>query len=87
MNILKFDAADAGHMRTVQGVVTRALIPFRYTTEAALVVFALARCMKILIGLYPVPMQRQLVSVLCDYFENPDKPTEGEQSPLWMPES
>jgi len=84
---LEFNNADAEQMKKVQSVITQAILPFRDSVEAGLVIFALVRCARILIGLYNPATQRELVSVCCDFLENREEPPgEAAQSPLWMPE-
>lgn len=87
MALLEFNNADAEQMKKVQAIVTSALMPFRHQVEAALVIFALVRCARILLNLYPEHVQRQLLGVLCDFLENRETPPgEAAQSPLWLPE-
>lgn len=88
MGVLDFNTEAGEQMRKVQAVITAAVIPFRENTEAAIVVFALVRCARILLSLYPEKVRLELVSVLCDFLENRDTPPgEAAASPLWMPEN
>lgn len=64
-----FRTDDVEQMKRVENEVARTLAPFRGNTEAALAVFALVRCARLLLRLYPAKTQKELIPVLVDYLQ------------------
>jgi len=71
---LEFRDVDAAQMKRVEQVIVEALAPFRAQTEAALAVFALARCMRTLLRLYPETTRQSLTDVVVDFLDGRTAP-------------
>lgn len=70
MKNLKFSETELAQMVNVQGEITKAVLPFKENTEAALVIFALVRAAKILLGLYSPQSRAELVEVIVWFLAN-----------------
>ena len=79
---LSFNAENLGLMKRVETQLVHLLMPMRQTVEAALIVFALARCMRTLIRLYPKPRQVELRRVVIDYLEGRVSPRDDPDAGL-----
>lgn len=66
---LSFRDDDAAQMRRVQRAIIQAVLPFKANTEAALVVFALARCARTMLRLYPEKTQKWMRTLLIAFLE------------------
>lgn len=84
MGVLNFTDEDFRAMRAVQSVLIAALLPFRAKTEAALVVFALVRCARVMLRLYPEKTQRELLTAIVPYLQG--QASGPRESILWTPE-
>jgi hypothetical protein len=73
--MIEFKQADFDRMRHVQGEITKAVFPYRETVEAALVIFALCRCAKILLDLYPPAKRAVLAEVITGFLAGDDRAT------------
>jgi hypothetical protein len=68
--MLKFDDDAFRQMRKVEDHVGTVLRPYRESTEAGLVAFALIRTARVLLRLYPQQTQRELVEVCCRFLKD-----------------
>jgi hypothetical protein len=82
MALLNFDGQEFAQMKRVETAVIQTLLPFRDDgkTEAALVVFALLRCARVMLRLYPEQTQRELLQALVPYLEGKTGPAEDATS-------
>lgn len=62
--MIKFEQVDLERMLFVQAEIAKTILPYRQNTEASLVIFALVRCAKILLDLYPPETREQLAEVV-----------------------
>lgn len=86
MVMINFDDETFRAMSEVQAEVVKALMPFRARTESALVVFALIRCARVMMRLYPEKFQKELLAAVVPYLEGKDQPRQtGDHSLLWTP--
>lgn len=67
---LEFSAAEFEQMIAVQHEVNRAVLPFRENTEAALVIFALARTAKALLDLYNPLSRAETTEIVVAFLAN-----------------
>lgn len=67
--MIQFREIDARLMKQAEQVLVRALMPFRENTEASLIVFALMRCARVLLRLYPEATRKELTRVCVGYLE------------------
>lgn len=83
---IKFDDETFRAMKEVEEVLTKAVMPFREKTEAALVAFALIRMTRVLLRVYPVKVQKELMPVVLTYLQGGTKQPKGDPaSLLWTP--
>lgn len=66
---LKFDQADADRVNEIERSVGRHLNQFRENTEATLVCFALAKCIRRLLSNYPATTRKVLREIMADFVE------------------
>ena len=78
---LSFTNADAEQMKTIERALVATLLPFKGNTEAALVVFALVRCARVMLRLYPEQTKKALLPIMTAYLEGKNQPP-GEESNL-----
>lgn len=74
---LKFDDADALAMKTVERLIIQTILPFRERIEAALVIFALARCARTLLRLYPESTQKWILQLVVAFLEGKTEMPKG----------
>lgn len=67
---LEFSAENLKRMKFVQREITRAILPYRENTEAALVILALVGAVKILLDLYNPNARAELVEVVVAFLAN-----------------
>src|SRR5688572_9491125 len=83
------DSEDIERMIHVQHTIERAIMPFRENTEAAIVIMAMMRIARILLGLYPMNVRRALVEQNEAFFRQDITVEERQQSTLgpnfWVP--
>lgn len=61
---LKFDKEQSDRMLFLQAEIEKTLAPYRENTEAGIAVFALVRCAKKLLELYPDATRADLTEVI-----------------------
>lgn len=71
-----FTPENLAQMRKVQGRLVDTLLPFRQHTESALMVFALIRCARALVRLYPKGTRDMLIRLMCDYLQGRRTPAD-----------
>lgn len=68
------DPSSLDRMKHIDGLVAKAVLPFRANTEAMIVVFALLRVARVLFKLYSPDTQRALVTdVIIPFFAVEEK--------------
>lgn len=83
---IKFDDETFRAMKEVEAVLTRAVMPFREKTEAALVAFALIRMARVLVRVYPVKVQKDLLPAIMAYLQGSTIQPAGDSAALlWTP--
>lgn len=83
---IKFDDATFTAMKEVEAALTKAVLPFREKTEAALVAFALIRMARVLLRVYPPKVQKELLPVILTYLQGGLKQPAGDPAALlWTP--
>lgn len=55
--MMSFKNEDLQQVERIQGELTKTLLPYRGNTEAMLAIFALLRCARILLWLYPTSVR------------------------------
>jgi hypothetical protein len=72
--MISFQLQDEQRMKHVEREIARTCHPYRENTEAALVIFALFRCARILLRLYPKETQEELLLVLVPFIRGENAP-------------
>ena len=72
--MIAFRREDRDQMFKVENELSRVLNAHAHNTEAALAVFALARCANQLLKLYPPSTREQLARVLTDFINQRETP-------------
>lgn len=67
---LEFNAENLEQMQHVQRQITKAILPYRDNTEAALVILALVGAAKILLDLYNPQSRAELAEVITAHLVN-----------------
>lgn len=80
--MLTFRQSDVDQMQVVQRQIVTTILPFREHTEAALVVFALLRCARTLLRLYPESRRKELTRVCVDFLEGRTSPRDDPSAGL-----
>lgn len=71
--MIEFKPEDFARMKNAQGEIVKAIVPYSENTEAALVIFALCRCAKIMLDLYPPAKRAALVEVIVGFLQGDDR--------------
>lgn len=71
---LQFRQPELEQMKRIENEVARTLAPFRANTEAGLAIFALIRCARLLLRLYPERTQQELLSVVVPFLQGGPPP-------------
>lgn len=77
---LRFEQADADRMTFLENKISKTIAPYRENTEAALAIFALVRCARVLLQLYPLHVQVALIDTLHAFLRGETKQPGAEPS-------
>jgi hypothetical protein len=83
--------ADVERMDYIQREIEKTVIQFRHNTEVLIIIGALMRVVRLLIGLYPPGVRNPLISDNVAYLnaartnEGRDKPQSGLGPNFWLP--
>lgn len=74
---IEFRQVDADELARIEQALVETLVPFRARSEAALAVFALARCARTLLRLYPEATRKALTDVVVDFLDGRTAPRDA----------
>lgn len=75
--MISFKDEDALAMKTVERAVVKTIMPYRERIEAALVIFALMRCARVLLRLYPPNTQKWILPLVIAFLEGKSEAPKG----------
>jgi hypothetical protein len=78
--MLTFRQAEIEQMKRIENEVAGLLAKYRDNTEAGIVVFALVRCARTLLRLYPESTEQQLARVVADFLEDRAAPRDDPEA-------
>ena len=79
---LSFGQAELDRMKRIEQELVAVLLKYRDDTEAALPAFALVRCARTMLRLYPKPTQQKLTRVVVDFLEGKSTPRDDRDAGL-----
>lgn len=82
--MLSFRQADLDQMKRIEKELVAVLVKYRDNTEGSLPAFALVRCARTLLRLYPKPTEKVLTRVVVDFLEGRPAPRDDPHARLLL---